>query len=272
MEVEARCYFDETSTESSTSLSALEGERPQPDPPILRLVEGESTGISDAAAMYENYLGFLFDQTSGFWWSSAVPLGVRASLQPIAQGWAVDLGGFTTVESWPDLERGVAHFSTALDPARLVVALSLPNSESLLCELDEIERMIAENSVEDGCEHPAESKLGSLLGDSGQAVREILLSRFRSGDSRTQNLPDLLRLLGRQPISNVPTQWLRLVVEHCLDSPDAELRDAAVQSVELHDDSSLCDVLERHDERVPWLADYVQRVIRDLSIGASFSE
>lgn len=78
---------------------------------------------------------------------------------------------------------------------------------------------------------------------------------------RARLLADFLRLAGRvHPDAQLRTELL----EQSLASEDIQVRDAAVQAAELWADSSSVSALRQHQEKAPWLADYIQRVIQDV--------
>lgn len=112
--------------------------------------------------------------------------------------------------------------------------------------------------VEDGVSHSAEPLLQSYLSDfSGMLPWQEALG----GEPSARILSDFLRLAGRvHPDSQLKAKLL----EQGLASENIEVRDAAVQAAELWADPGTVSALRQHQERVPWLADYIQRVILDI--------
>lgn len=116
--------------------------------------------------------------------------------------------------------------------------------------------------IEDGFTHPAESPLAEAVRDHGTDaaswLQTLLFETVIPGLG-----PAVLRLLGR--LSPLSESWRTQVVRKALESPDIEMRDAAVQAAELWEDAGTVQVLREHDESTPWLRDYVYAVIRDLT-------
>jgi len=114
--------------------------------------------------------------------------------------------------------------------------------------------------VEDGIVHPAEDMLTQLLHTSGS--QKLFEYMFRTTAQSQSRAAALLRLLGR---IDVPDSSFRSqLVRTGLASSNIQVREAAVSAVELWGDHATAILLERHRENTPWLADYIDRVVRDI--------
>ena len=115
----------------------------------------------------------------------------------------------------------------------------------------------------DGISHPAEEIIGQAL-QSGQAPSVLAWLRALCLDAAQPSFAaSLLRCLGRQTDPGTEV-WRVELVSAGLATDDVEIRDVAVQAVELWGDSNLVDVLESHSEPVRWLQNYIRDVTDDL--------
>jgi hypothetical protein len=122
-----------------------------------------------------------------------------------------------------------------------------------------IQRIEAE-PVEDGMNHPAEAELNAFLGRHG--ADGFLDATLKSKLSPTI-VASLLRLLGRAEVDRF--EDYEPVLRAALASPDLKIRDAAIQTIELWENSESVDLLGDHVESCPWLAEHITRVARELS-------
>jgi hypothetical protein len=99
--------------------------------------------------------------------------------------------------------------------------------------------------------------------NGGQIARDWLSGAIADSGWPRSLAAGLLRLLGRQRIFTVARR-LR-VIQLALSSPAIELRDAGVQAAESWRDPEAVGILRAHAEPCGWLADYIERVIRDLT-------
>lgn len=60
-------------------------------------------------------------------------------------------------------------------------------------------------------------------------------------------------------------EWRANLVRRALSLDSVEIRDAAVQAAEIWAGQEMVEVLSQHRESVPWLRDYVEGVVGDLS-------
>lgn len=120
-------------------------------------------------------------------------------------------------------------------------------------------RTLALEPVEDGVNHPAEALLEAYWEEHPD---HLPWSEALEEAARPSLFADFLRLAGRVRPSE---RKLRdRLLEEGLASVSVEVRDAAAQAAELWADSSAAAALARHREDVPWLADYIERVKREI--------
>jgi hypothetical protein len=116
--------------------------------------------------------------------------------------------------------------------------------------------------VEDGHTHTMEDYLKKIIYERGQEIGSWLIDVI-SGRWNQCLAAELLRLVSRQkPFTE---NWRLDVIRTALSSPNVELRDAAVQAAELWEEPQAVEVLQQHEERCAWLADYIKRVVQDLA-------
>ena len=123
--------------------------------------------------------------------------------------------------------------------------------------------MLEAEPVEDGYTHPPEVALAEMIRNWGQVARDWLSGAITDGGWPHSLAAGLLRLLGRHRIFT--GAWRLRVIQLVLSSPDIELRDAGVQAAESWGDPAAVGVLRAHAEPCGWLADYIERVIKDLT-------
>ena len=116
-------------------------------------------------------------------------------------------------------------------------------------------------AVEDGYSHPAEAIIEEAFAVSGEAAERWTESIVVSAGPASAAA--VLKCLGRLD-SPGSERWRVDLIRNALISPDVEVRDAAVQGAELWGSEALAGVLKAHSEKVPWLADYIRRVICDI--------
>ena len=119
--------------------------------------------------------------------------------------------------------------------------------------------------IEDGYDHPAEAIIKEAL--KSNKVKSLDTLRTLALDPKRVGIAsDLLRCLGR--ISEAGDEfWRASLIGSALKSEQVQLRDAAIQTAELWGGERLIAILSEHQEkeRVDWLRDYLERVIRDLA-------
>ncbi len=137
-------------------------------------------------------------------------------------------------------------------------------TEGSFCQsTQQIQLALESDPVEDGYTHPAEIHLANLIKDGDQEAGDWLTDMISGYRWNPSLAAGLLRVLGRQkPFTE---EWRLRVIQSALSSPDIELRDAGIQAAELWGDPGAVKLLQEHNETCTWLADYVRRVIRDLT-------
>ncbi|HEC31518.1 MAG TPA: hypothetical protein ENI41_03395 [Deltaproteobacteria bacterium] len=140
---------------------------------------------------------------------------------------------------------------------------SLVKEEDTLFALDIISAINAE-PVEDGFSHPAEELLKKSLARSPQKTFSWLYNTVHY-ERNIGIVASILKCLGRvKPIDR--GDWIIHIARAALEHHDVEVRDAAVQMLELLEIERAVELLEQHmkREQVGWLRDYIESVTQDL--------
>ena len=125
-----------------------------------------------------------------------------------------------------------------------------------------LKALLEEEPLEDGMTHKAEGLIRDGLTQFGAPFSHWLEDLVR--DAQTSEMAvGVLRCLGRLPLAML-RGWGHALVLSCLGSPSIEVRDACVRALECWGGNDAVEALRSHRETVPWLADYVRRIIRDL--------
>jgi len=119
---------------------------------------------------------------------------------------------------------------------------------------------VVHEPVEDGVSHPSEPWLARFLEQHGTMALYSEMFEGRLGAARAASL---LRLLGRQKPQDPGMR--EKILRAALASSSIEVRDAAVQAAELWEDHTAIEVLRSHVEQTRWLADYINRVLQQIS-------
>ncbi len=117
---------------------------------------------------------------------------------------------------------------------------------------------IEAEAVEDGVTHVGEELISEIVssGEAGCLVDATIATN-------TSVAASIVQLLGR--VAPIAAQSSRVaLMEYALGSTDIQLRDAAVQAIELWEDKSMISLLQSHQEPVAWLNQYVIEVLEDL--------
>lgn len=113
--------------------------------------------------------------------------------------------------------------------------------------------------VEDGVNHSIQPLLQAYLAEN---PRHLPWTEALGGVQPWPSLhADFLRVAGRV---RADAGLRDRLLEEGLDSESVEVRDAATQAAALWGHASAAEILQRHHERVPWLAEYKERVISDI--------
>lgn len=103
-------------------------------------------------------------------------------------------------------------------------------------------------TVIDGYDHPAEVYITDTV---GKDVTSIINSAV---------FAEYLILLGRSS-NKLPVEWFRNIIKIALRSHDIVIRDAAVNAIATSESKFCIDILQEHDEKCKWLAEYIDKVI-----------
>lgn len=151
----------------------------------------------------------------------------------------------------------LAHETPALDWPESPAGPSAAEQEAWV----RVEAFIRSEVLQNCQPHPAEGVFEAFLRRFGDASLFSLTQHLRD------SVPDLfattLRLVGR--LSQIGDATRKSLVVHGLASHDSDVRDAAMQAVETAEARALIPVLAAHVEPIPWLADYKNGIIADLS-------
>jgi hypothetical protein len=124
----------------------------------------------------------------------------------------------------------------------------------------QLSTLFAEASVEPGEVHPAEWLLVNHA--SEPQLGAWLESFFDSKSEYRRSFVICLGRLGSDSIAHAPA--LQRILRRALADGSLQIREAAVRAIETLGDIGR-DVLTSHDERVPWLKSYAERVLQRLS-------
>jgi hypothetical protein len=131
-------------------------------------------------------------------------------------------------------------------------------SAELLRDIGRLTASVEVEPVEDGVTHPGEEIVTEIIAIHGVD----LLAYGILKTSPPSVVAAMLRLLGR---TTLPDGHVRQrLVEQGLRSTSVEVRDAVVQAIELWEDLESVHLLITHEESVPWLAEYIRRVVAEF--------
>ncbi len=138
------------------------------------------------------------------------------------------------------------------------------NAQGELLRIEnQIKAALESAPLEDGYSHSAEILLERAIRDSSDLAGEWLIGALSSQNQNDVSKAELLRLLSR--MKPFTSKWRMDVITLGLSSSNVEFRDAAVQAVECWEEVGAIQLLQTHNEPCAWLADYISRVIRDLT-------
>jgi hypothetical protein len=121
-----------------------------------------------------------------------------------------------------------------------------------------------QETLEDGFSHPAEDIIRKALSGQHFQVTHWLQSTISQGENPCL-AASILRCLGRIEEDNC-TDWTYSLASSALKHSDVEVRDAAAQLLEMCGTSHAASLLKDHDESVPWLKDYIHRVVKEIEL------
>lgn len=139
-------------------------------------------------------------------------------------------------------------------------AEAAPQSPPIQCPprlFGQLVAVIEAEAVEDGVSHIGEELISEIVA-SGEA--SSLMDATIA--TRTSLTASIVQLLGR--LSPIAQSFRVPLIKHALQSKDIQLRDAAVQAIELWEDQSMIPLLRSHQEPIAWLNEYVIEVLKDL--------
>ena len=127
--------------------------------------------------------------------------------------------------------------------------------------------LIDEIPVQDGINHPAEYIINKSLSDHHVDLCFWLLSFIRKEKNSTY-VESIVKLVGRVIENNHDEQntWGYEFMYHALSHEDVGVRDEAVQALEAWGGPTSKNLLNDHVEEVPWLRDYIERVVLHLNL------
>ena len=128
----------------------------------------------------------------------------------------------------------------------------------------EILSAIQAEPVEDGYCHPAEKLLKrALIEHASETIR--WLHNIISRENNASIVASILKCLGRVEFE-ICNDWGFNLVGTALEHPDVEVRDDAVQVLEIWGTTEAISLLKKHRsrEQVVWLQSYIERVIQNL--------
>lgn len=124
---------------------------------------------------------------------------------------------------------------------------------------------LLDEPIEDGVTHPAEGFIDEALragsSDCKRWLSQVLIEYY---PVRPSLCASIVRCIGRLDYDRV-RRWGMRVVENALQNRDAEVREAAIRAIEAWERPEAIEMLRRHSDAEPWLNEYVQQVIVDLS-------
>tara|TARA_R110000868_G_scaffold90971_1_gene252155 strand:- start:98 stop:544 length:447 start_codon:yes stop_codon:yes gene_type:complete len=144
-----------------------------------------------------------------------------------------------------------------LSIAALGAALPGPPTECPPRLFGQLLATLESEAVEDGVSHPGEAVVSQIV-SNGEASSLVDATIDRPGS----NAASIVQLLGR--LSPIEQPSRTKLISHALNSQDIQLRDAAVQAIELWEDETMIPLLATHREPVTWLSDYIIEVLEDL--------
>lgn len=120
--------------------------------------------------------------------------------------------------------------------------------------------------IEDGYSHPAEQIIEDTLKRYKPGAINWIEAVYHGHTERPAVAANILRCIGRLDY-NLIKPWGMEMATKGLSNLDIEIRDAAICAFEIWGGAESVATLKDHlkAETIPWLKDYLRRVIRDLS-------
>lgn len=108
--------------------------------------------------------------------------------------------------------------------------------------------------------HPADEILERVLRTPSDSPLFEWLQQFCLDPINPDFAASTLRCLGRQQKPGT-VEWRAGLVRNALQADNVEIRDAAAQAAESWDDKEMINVLQSHQEPIPWLRQYITDVL-----------
>lgn len=121
---------------------------------------------------------------------------------------------------------------------------------------------IAEESVEAGYPHPAETILARAV--INQPLDVIAWFDYLLADEKNRTLVGDILACFAHAAGKTPPKWAYMIAEKALRHSSVAVRDAAAQALEFWGTSDALEILRKHEESAGWLRDYIEEVIELL--------
>ena len=121
-----------------------------------------------------------------------------------------------------------------------------------------------ETPLESCAYHPAEKIIEDALHTIPDGLAYSFLKDYCLDDEKPVYGASVLRCLSRLTSPGTP-EWRAQIICGALTSSNLELRDNAIQAAESWEDRRLASILRAHEEPEPYLREYLQHVIAELS-------
>lgn len=130
---------------------------------------------------------------------------------------------------------------------------------------NELIAILRDEPIEDGVTHPAEAVIAGVLCKNTSACKNWLSRALEEHKVTHPSLAaSIVRCVGRLEYVQVDA-WGMGVADDALRHGSVEVREAAVRALEAWGGRKALEMLRNHHDKRPWLDDYVQDVIADLS-------
>jgi hypothetical protein len=126
----------------------------------------------------------------------------------------------------------------------------------------EICSLISLQPVENGFTHPAEKILMEALANQEEDVIRWIESILE--DKNPYLVASVISCLGRVTEKSHPA-WAINIVGEALEHSNVAVRDAAAQVLESWETPQVLGLLSKHKEKVPWLQEYIGKIVIQLS-------
>ena len=118
--------------------------------------------------------------------------------------------------------------------------------------------------LEDGMNHRAEQTIERAAHNIPEQDLLPMLEELATDPAQPSVSSGILRCMGTLADLGNPV-WKQRVIARALQQDDVEIRDAAVQAAEGWGNPELADTLRAHKEPEPWIRQYIEEVISDLT-------